>query len=83
MNDNLIGGGVAATTGTTGLFHMMAWIPDDIGKLACLVSIMASVIFSANSLYKSRLTKKTTEKLELEIERMKSEMEIENMKGEK
>lgn len=71
MKNSLTGGAVAAGTGTTGLVQMMNWIPDDIGKLACLVSIIVSIVIIVSTVSKTRLQAKEKEKLQLEINRMK------------
>lgn len=71
MKNSLIGGGTAAVTTGTGLTQLLSLIPDDIGKLACLVGILASfgvILAQASNIW---LTIKSAKKLEMEITEMK------------
>jgi hypothetical protein len=74
MKNAAIGGGTAATTGAVGLAKMTEMIPDDIGKIACLVGIMASTMVIIAQSIKIWLDVKWAKKADLEIEKINSEM---------
>ena len=60
------------TTGT-GLTQLLNLIPDDIGKLACLVGILASfgvILAQASNIW---LTIKAAKKLEMEMKAMRED----------
>ena len=65
MKNSLIGGSTAAATGGLGLAQIIEMIPDNIGKLACLIGIIAS-IFVIRTQYS--IIRKT----ELEIKKLRS-----------
>lgn len=58
----------ATVTAGTGISSWLAWIPEDIGKLATLVGIMLSIVLIYVHLRKGRLER---EKLKLEMEVLK------------
>ena len=75
MKNAIVGGGTAAVTTTTGLAKLLNWIPDDIGKLACLVGILASFGVIVAQIAITRFYIKRTKKID--------DMEMGKMKGEK
>lgn len=73
MKNSLIGGSTAAITGATGLAKMTQMIPDDIGKLACMVGIVASLVVIVTSSIRTWVLYKMSE---FERDMRKKEMDI-------
>lgn len=81
--------GIVTVTGTgvTGIAQAMAWIPNDIGKLACLVAILSSLVIMAKASFKTRnliqlhrLGGIEEEKAALELEEIKRQYEEAKLK---
>ncbi len=64
---------ICASTLGAGLGLILEWIPDDIGKLAVLFSMVLTVIVARNHLRKGRMDHLQRRKLELEVKALETE----------
>jgi hypothetical protein len=67
VKNSLTGGAVATTTGAMGLARITEMIPNDIGKVACLVGILGTFSFIIAQWVKIYLDLKISKKINLEI----------------
>lgn len=69
MRNGLPSGIAGTATSMTGIAHMIEMIPDNIGRLACLIGIFVSLCVIIAQIYNIKKTRLETKKLEIEIEK--------------